>query len=134
MSYTTVKERPTTASYWLVPTTTTPTSLPVVSVSVVALGAAVSPLTALSVVVCVVATRDAAMMVVGGASVAALAVGVSIALVDDFSAFHGAVGGPVGGATGATLEKLCVDPPGSVGDTDGPRGVMGEGGCRGVVN
>lgn len=98
------------------------------------LGAVVSSLTALSVVVCVVAGRDAAMMVVGRASVAALDVVVSITLVDDFSVFDGAVIRSVGGATGAALEKLSVDPPGSVGDTDGPRWVMGEGGCRGVVS
>lgn len=115
--------------------------------TVVVVGAAVSPLTVVSVVLSVVPGPDVVMTVVVnavGVSVAGLDGVVSTAPADVLGAFDSVGVRFVGGAIGAALVDLPVESPGSVGDPDGPPSVMvsagcrdattGEGGCRGVVS
>lgn len=101
--------------------------------TVVVVGAAVSPLTVVSMALAVVAGPDVVVTVVVitvGVSVAGLDGVVSTAPADVFGAFDSVVVRFVGGAIGAALVDLPVASPGSVGDTDGPTLVVVSAGCR----
>lgn len=97
--------------------------------TVVVVGAAVSPLTVVSMALAVVVVVTVVVITVG-VSVAGLDGVVSTAPADVFGAFDSVVVRFVGGAIGAALVDLPVESPGSVGDTDGPPLVVVSAGCR----